>query len=213
MQLNSNEVIKLEKTLNNFLFAIQNNLKKNKRINSNQILNELEKLNSKNLNSITASRSPTSKYLESALDMIPNTLDPMDKLTKIIAKNVMWNEAERGVPEFFKGGYAFAEIVGEMGFKFSEKIRLGFFLQKPNLNYPLHAHDAKELYFILSGSADWEIEDKKFKASPGLIIHHEEREEHAMTTSELPLFALWIWTGNINGRYWFAKNPDKDCPI
>ena len=29
----------------------------------------------------------------------------------------------------------------------------------------------------------------------------------------LPLFALWIWTGNINGRYWFAKNPDKDCPI
>ena len=53
MQLNSNEVIKLEKTLNNFLFAIQNNLKKNKRINSNQILNELEKLNSNNLNSFS----------------------------------------------------------------------------------------------------------------------------------------------------------------
>ena len=205
--------MKLEKTLKDFLFAIQNNIEKNKHIKSNKILNELEKLNSENLNSITASSSPTCKYLENALDGIPNTLDPMDKLTKIIAHNVIWNEAERGVPEFFKGGYAFAEIVGEMGFKFSKKIRLGFFLQKPNLNYPLHAHDAKELYFILSGSADWEIEDKKFKASPGLMILHEEKEEHAMTTSEFPLLALWIWTGNINGRYWFAKNPEKDCPI
>ena len=204
--------MKLEKTLKNFLFAIQNNIEKNKHIKSNKILNELEKLNSENLNSITASSSPTCKYLENALDGIPNTLDPMDKLTKIIAHNVIWNEAERGVPEFFKGGYAFAEIVGEMGFKFSEKIRLGFFLQKPNLNYPVHAHDAKELYFILSGTADWQIEDKKFKARPGLLIHHEEKEEHAMTTSELPLFALWIWTGNINGRYWFTNNPEKDCP-
>ena len=213
MQLNLNEVKRLEKTLNSFLFAIKNKLEKNKRIKSNQILNELEKLNSKNFNSINASKTPTSKYLESALVKIPNTLDPIDKLTKIIAHNVIWNEAERGVPKFFKGGYAFAEIIGEMGLKFSEKIRLGLFLQKPNLNYPLHAHDAKELYFILSGSADWQIEDKKFKASPGLIIHHEEREEHAMITSELPLFALWIWTGNINGRYWFSKNPEKDCPI
>jgi len=202
--------MKLEKTLKNFLFAIQNNIEKNKSIKSNQILNELEKLNSNNLNSFTASRSPTCKHLESALDHIPNTLDPMDKLTKIIAHNVLWNEAVRGVPEFFKGGYAFAEIIGEMGFKFSEKIRLGLFLQKPNLNYPLHAHDAKELYYILSGSADWQIADKKFKACPGLIIHHEEREEHAMITSELPLFALWIWTGNINGGYWFAKNTEKD---
>jgi len=199
--------MKLEKTLKNFLFAIQNNIEKNKLIKSNKILNELEKLNSEKLNSITASRSPTCKYLENALDRIPNTLYPMDKLTKIIAHNVIWNEAERGVPEFFKGGYAFAEIVGEMGFKFSKKIRIGLFLQKPNLNYPLHAHDAKELYFILSGSADWQISDKHFKASPGFIILHEEKEEHAMTTSDLPLFALWIWTGNINGSYWFSKNP------
>ena len=197
----------LEKTLKNLLFSIQKNLEKNKSLKSNQILNELEKLNLKNLNTLNASRSPTCKYLESALDSIPNNLYPIDKLTKIIAHNVSWNEADRGVPEFFKGGYAFAEIVGEMGFKFSKKIRIGLFLQKPNLNYPLHAHDAKELYFILSGSADWQISGKNFKASPGFIILHEEKEEHAMITSDLPLFALWIWTGNINGSYWFSKNP------
>ena len=204
MKFNKDEIFKLDKIINNFISAIQNNLKKNKHINSEQILNELEKINSNNLNRITAYKCPTCKYLESALDNIPNTIDPIDNLIKIIANNVIWNEAEKGVPEFFKGGYAFAEIIGEMGFKFSENIRLGLFLQKPNLKYPLHAHDAKELYFILSGSADWQIEDRKFKAIPGLTIQHKEQEEHSMITSAVPLFALWIWTGNIHGRYWFA---------
>ena len=213
MDLNSKKTLQLEKTLNNFLYAIQEHFEKNKFQQTELISNEIEKLSSVNIKSITSSKSSTCKYLERALNNIPNSLAPMRNLIKLISNNVIWYEAKRGVPYIFKGGYAFAEIVGDMGLKFSNRIRLGFFLQKPNLNYPLHAHDAKELYFILSGTADWQIEDKKFKAKPGLIIHHEEKEEHAITTSELPLFALWIWTGNINGRYWFANNPEKDCPI
>ena len=213
MDLNSKKTLQLEKTLNNFLYAIKEHFEKNKFQQTELISNEIEKLSSVNIESITPSKSSTCKYLERALNNIPNSLAPMSDLIKLISNNVIWYESKRGVPYIFKGGYAFSEIVGDMGLKFSNRIRLGFFLQKPNTNYPLHAHDAEELYFFLSGSADWQIEGKKFKVFPGLTISHESREEHATLTSKNPLFAVWIWTGDIHGGYWFASHPGEDCPI
>ena len=87
----------------------------------------------------------------------------MGNLTKRISSKIICNEAKRGVPDYFNGGYAFMEIICEMGLKYSDTIRIGLFLQRPNTNYPLHAHDSEELYFILSESADWQIKEKKSK--------------------------------------------------
>ena len=55
---------------------------------------------------------------------------------------VVWHEASRGVPDLFKGGYAFAEVIGKHGLMQSNSIRLKLFLQKPDIDYPLHAHNA-----------------------------------------------------------------------
>ncbi len=95
----------------------------------------------------------------------------------------------------------------------SENIRIGLFLQKPQVNYPLHAHEAEELYIILSGKARWKIDDKMFNVIPGTIIKHQSCQDHATFTEEETLFALWIWTGKIKGRYWFKDYSKDDCPL
>lgn len=195
-----------------FITAVQKYLKKNDSEKSKKILIELKKLNSVTSKNITPLKSPTCSHLEIALKNIPKDLSPFDTITKSITKKLIWHEAERGVPDQFKGGYAFTEIIGERGLKFSDSIRLGLFLQKPNVNYPLHAHDAEELYFVLSGSSDWQINQEKFSVGPGSIIHHQTCENHAMITSSSPLFAMWVWTGKINGRYWFVDQIVTDCP-
>ena len=79
--------------------------------------------------------------------------------------------------------------------------------------YPLHAHEAEELYIIVSGEACWKIDDRMFSVIPGSIIKHKSCQDHATFTEEEALFAIWIWTGKIKGRYWFADNSEDDCPL
>ena len=41
----------------------------------------------------------------------------------------------------------------------------------------------------------------------------ESCQAHATFTEEETLFALWIWTGKIKGRYWFRGYSEDDCPL
>ncbi len=203
----------MEKILPKFLTALQNILIKNDKDICEKILLEIEQLNSGCIRNISASISPTCTYLDGALNNIPKDLSPIDILLKSISKKLVWHDASRGVPKYFKGGYAIAEIIGEQGLIVSERIRLGLFLQQPNVNYPLHAHEAEELYIIVSGEACWKIDDRMFSVIPGSIIKHQSCQDHATFTEEEALFAIWIWTGKIKGRYWFADNSEDDCPL
>ena len=196
-----------------FLTALQNFLRKDDKKIYEKILLEIEQIDTYDIREIEASKSPSCTYLDVALNHIPKDLSPLDVLMRSISKKLVWREASRGVPDFFKGGYAFAEIIGEQGLIVSENIRIGLFLQKPQVNYPLHAHEAEELYIILSGNARWKIDDKMFNVIPGTIIKHQSCQDHATFTEEETLFALWIWTGKIKGRYWFKDYSKDDCPL
>ncbi|MFL2738621.1 MAG: dimethylsulfonioproprionate lyase family protein [bacterium] len=199
--------------LSKFLTELQKLLRNNYRDICEKILLEIEQLDSDCIREIDALKSPSCTYLDGALNNISKNLSPVDVLIKSISEKLVWREASRGVPDFFKGGYAFAEIIGEQGLIVSENIRIGLFLQKPYVNYPFHAHEAEELYIILSGTASWKIDDKMFSVIPGSIIKHQSCQDHATFTEEETLFALWIWTGKIKGRYWFRGYSEDDCPL
>ena len=62
---------------------------------------------------------------------------------------------------------------------------------------PAHAHDAEEWYLVLSGRAEWQIDDEVYQAEEGTIFHHPPTAGHRMLTFENPLLAIWIWTGAI----------------
>ena len=155
---------------------------------------------------------PTSELcLETAIEGIP-----ADHLLRgavaHAAPSSPWEEASRGVPEFFSGGYAYAMLVDESQPADNVPVRMGLLLQQGNIAYPGHAHDAEEFYFILSGEAHWRIDAREFAARPGDMIHHAPCAIHAMQTGSAPLLALWVWRGNLVGRFWYESAPDVDCP-
>ena len=155
---------------------------------------------------------PTSELcLETAIRGIPADHLLRDAVAQA-APFSPWEEASRGVPEFFPGGYAYAMLADESPPADDDPVRMGLLLQRGNIPYPGHAHDAEEFYFILSGEAHWRIDAREFTARPGDLIHHAPCAVHAMQTGSAPLLALWVWRGNLSGRFWYESAPDVDCP-
>ncbi len=149
--------------------------------------------------------------LERATAQIPvdHELGPQ---VALIAPQAPWHEASRGVPEFFPGGYGAAYLVNEVSAPIDDPIRLGLLLQQDHIAYPGHAHDAEEFYFILSGQARWRIDDGEFDISAVDLIHHPPAAIHAMETAKEPLLAVWVWRGQLDGRFWYESDPAIDCP-
>ena len=151
--------------------------------------------------------------LEYSLDNITGEMVKFADYTAWLSEQVQWHQASRGVPEFFEGGYSFSDIIGDSGLFPSTNIRIGLYLQNQNVDYPSHAHEAEEFYLILSGHGSWQIGNSWYDAIPGRIFHHQPGESHRMITESEPLLAIWIWTGLIEGRYWFVGHEEIDCSI
>ena len=151
--------------------------------------------------------------LEYSLDNITGEMVKFADYTAWLSAQVQWHQASRGVPEFFEGGYSFSVIIGDSGLVPSKKIRMGLFLQNQNVDYPSHAHDAEEFYLILSGHGSWQIGNSWYDAIPGGLFHLQPGESHRMITESEPLLGFWIWTGLIEGSYWFVGHEEIDCSI
>lgn len=110
-----------------------------------------------------------------------------------------WTNGSFALPAAIRGRNAYAELVGPEGPLFSPHCRFGFYLQAPDCLYPAHSHAAEELYLLLSGSAEWQLDDSAafISSSPGLV-HHLPWQTHAMRTGPSPLLALWVWLGDIS---------------
>jgi len=151
--------------------------------------------------------------LEYSLDNIKGDMVKFADYTARLSEQLKWHQASRGVPEIFEGGYSFSVIIGDSGLFPSTNIRMGLFLQNQNVDYPSHAHEAEEFYLILSGHGSWQIGNSWSDAIPGSIFNHQPGEFHRMITESEPLLAIWIWTGLIEGRYWFVGHEEIDCSI
>ena len=99
--------------------------------------------------------------------------------------------------------YAVAVIVGPDRFGrrcpyFSDLATLGVTLQAPNVDYPAHAHEAVEIYYILAGSVDWQQGGGGWqRKAPGDFVLHRAHEPHAMRTGEEPLLAMFAWISDL----------------
>lgn len=114
-----------------------------------------------------------------------------------------WTDGGFSLPDSIRGLNAYAELVGPVGPVVSAKCRFGFYLQAPDCLYPPHSHAAEELYLLLGGSAEWQLDESEpfLPPTPGLV-HHMPWQKHAMRTGTSPLLALWVWLGDISyGTY------------
>ena len=145
----------------------------------------------------------TPPCLEQALEA-PGA-DPLTRLLAPLAPALPWADTSANMimPEGFRGRYSAAEIAGPNGTIPAADFRFGTFLQYPDTWYPLHHHAAEELYFILSGTAEWTRDGIDGQPEPpGTLFRHASHERHATRTLGEPLLALWVWLGDIDsGSY------------
>lgn len=137
------------------------------------------------------------------LDVLRNDASEMIHLAEAVDKlapYLAWHEAPGEIPsQEFIGRHCHTELIGPDGHSHSNSIRFGFYLQDPNVHYPPHAHEATEIYFIVSGVASWRIAERAWShESTGCLIKHEPMETHQMKTEGEPLLAMWGWYGDIS---------------
>lgn len=104
----------------------------------------------------------------------------------------------RSADEDLSDRIAFAELIGPDGPMIAPDCRVGFTLMAEDTIYPLHAHPAVELYFVLSGNAEWQTATTCRIVPPGNLVLHRSSEAHAMRTYAEPLLALWGWSGDLD---------------
>ena len=91
-------------------------------------------------------------------------------------------------------GYGYAEIIGKRGPFVSARIRAGIAAYGPRLNYPLHRHQAEEIYAILAGSAVFALgDDEPALRRPGDVLYHAPHVAHGLRTTHEPLVIAYLW--------------------
>jgi len=137
------------------------------------------------------------RHLGAAIESVQ--AHPLARAAGEIVEDLRWTEVDPGlVPPDLVGAHAFCEIVGPDGHAPADDYRLGFFISGPGIHYPAHSHEAEEIFFVLSGTAQWLQSDGVYQPyPPGTLIHHEPRQRHATRTEDEPLLVIWAWDGDI----------------
>lgn len=96
----------------------------------------------------------------------------------------------------FLANYGWTELIGLRGPVASKQLACGFLLLGPGIEYPLHWHEAEEVYVALTGNGRWRRGDEGWHVRPaGAVIYHAPWQPHAMQTTTEPLLALYLWRG------------------
>jgi len=107
---------------------------------------------------------------------------------------------------------AWAEIVGPPESLFhSDHVCFGLTLIGPHTHYPAHTHPAVELYQVVAGTAQWQLNGQWSTKPPGSFILHPSHAEHAMRTGEEPLLAIYSWSGAIHTLSSFSDEDRKEA--
>ena len=112
---------------------------------------------------------------------------------------LVWRRPGFGrIPDRIATQMAVCEIVGPTGQSKHQSVRAGLLFQGADMTYPRHSHAAEEIYFLLSGPVDWQINDANWhEQGSGDFVHHLPYQPHTIRTGTTPLLALWGWVGNI----------------
>ena len=123
------------------------------RIGGHEAAQELRAICSKVHTPLLPAHQVLTETIEQAI-----TIDPLPIAAKIakVMPLIDWHSSGmvdgRIRPEISEH-LATAELVGPDGMIYSEHVRVGLFVQSPNLNYVTRKHAAEETFIILGGSA------------------------------------------------------------
>jgi len=146
---------------------------------------------------------PVCVRLPEALALAPAETAGLVSLVDALAPTLSWARAPAATTpaEYFEG-HAYAMLVGDGGFVPADGFMLGLFLLAPGLFYPNHAHAADELYYLLSGRAQWQKSGGAFAGfGPGELVAMPSMTPHAIRIGSEPVLILWAWYGDLHGPF------------
>jgi hypothetical protein len=98
-----------------------------------------------------------------------------------------------------------AQMIGPRGLIKSTELLAGLFLLRPRLHYPLHQHQATEIYFGASGTVQIQqgLGQMEGPLGPGQVSLTPSNRLHALTMGDSPVLLLYTWMGELGGRNWW----------
>ncbi|MCB1472804.1 MAG: cupin domain-containing protein [Rhodobiaceae bacterium] len=137
---------------------------------------------------------------------LPEALDGADDMLRAamagISEELSWRVPGFGrLPDELGARMAAVVLVGPGGMIHHDEVSLGLILLGPRLQYPSHSHAAEELYLVLSGTLQWQIDGQPIgTVRAGQFVHHRPWQGHAMSTGPRPALLFWGWLGDIRGE-------------
>ncbi|CAH0991195.1 hypothetical protein SIN8267_01297 [Sinobacterium norvegicum] len=156
-----------------------------------------------------------------SVDDVTNNLKPQDNYpgaerpvfgsaagdTHFVSEGDLQRKSNSSYPAWYRGNgengkadadslYSYVEIAGPFNNPIAtENIYMGTLILKPGATYPAHNHGANEMYYIISGEADWWVNDQKQPVKAGDTIYHKPFDVHGWvnTSATEELHAVYMW--------------------
>ena len=90
----------------------------------------------------------------------------------------------------------FKTLVGgdEGGQLDNDDVQFGLWQLAPGATYHGHKHDAPEIYYIISGEADWTVGEETQRVTAGTAIYTKPGQVHRMVNAGDEIVkAMWFW--------------------
>jgi mannose-6-phosphate isomerase-like protein (cupin superfamily) len=143
---------------------------------------------------------PAADFLESMEARSDSVYQPVLEAFTAFRHDIFWEQTYKRqhgvVSDNMLASYGFAEIIGKTGPLISDSIRCGIAVWGPDIDYPMHRHDAEEIYVILAGSAMFTLGDNlpKFRSGDD-VVFVSSGLRHSFTTTNEALAVLYFWQG------------------
>ena len=113
------------------------------------------------------------------------------------ANEVMWRSTYTYYDEAFAKAFRFRTLVcDESAPVHGKNVYFGEAEWVPGAIYVGHQHPSPEIYYIINGVAEWTVDDKTFKATPGTAIYAKPNAVHRMVNiGDEVLKTVWMWWG------------------
>ena len=140
----------------------------------------------------------------------PETAAFLDTFVRARA-SLRWEQcytaADGVVGDDMLSSYGYAEVIGKHGPFVSTRMRAGIGVYGPRVNYPLHRHQAEEIYAVLAGSAFFSLgNDAPAPRKPGDVLYHAPHMPHGLRTADEPLVLAYLWqNGDLREKPGFIR--------
>lgn len=146
----------------------------------------------------TVATLPASEYLAPALpSATPQTralATAFEKHRNALKWEQSYTAADQLVGSDMLNGYGFVEVIGKNGPCVSNAVRSGIGVWGPNIDYPVHNHEAEEIYVPLAGHAGFTLDSSPYETrQPGDVIHVPSNQRHGFRTTTEPFVVFYIW--------------------